>query len=478
MRTEVLVVGSGAGGATTAAVLAAAGVDVLIVEEGPEVAPCSLTPFSIDQMRQQYRNMGELIALGLPSVTFAEGRCVGGSTEVNSGLYHRPHDMTLERWARGWDVKDLAAGSLLEFSEPIERNLTVSTFPSGPPPASRLLQEGAARLQWHAQEIPRWFRFDSPITGVRQSMSLTYLRQARRHGATLWSDTWVERFIVEKGRAIAALVLRGDGTRDRIDFDSVFVCGGAVQSAALLQRSGIRRHVGKTLTMHPTVKAVAHTAAPINDPTDVPVVQVREFYPHMSIGGSATNLPLLGMALMRTRRRLDDLAGLLPHMPIYYAAIRTQGLGRVTALPRMRDPLVTYRITGQDIARLRSAMGRLLEVLLAADTIEVIPSALHADPITSAAQIPEQVAKVTRRTADLMTVHVCSSVPMGEDRSKCAVDSYGRSHEVAGVLVNDASILNDAPGINPQGTVMALATRNAERFLLDHGQTPAAREFS
>ena len=67
---------------------------------------------------------------------------------------------------------------------------------------------------------------------------------------------------------------------------------------------------------------------------------------------------------------------------------------------------------------------------------------------------------------------------MGEDRSKCAVDSYGRSHEVAGVLVNDASILNDAPGINPQGTVMALATRNAERFLLDHGQTPAAREFS
>lgn len=144
----------------------------------------------------------------------------------------------------------------------------------------------------------------------------------------------------------------------------------------------------------------------------------------------------------------------------------------------MRDPLVTYRITGQDIARLRSAMGRLLEVLLAADTIEVIPSALHADPITSAAQIPEQVAKVTRRTADLMTVHVCSSVPMGEDRSKCAVDSYGRSHEVAGVLVNDASILNDAPGINPQGTVMALATRNAERFLLDHGQTPAAREFS
>lgn len=67
---------------------------------------------------------------------------------------------------------------------------------------------------------------------------------------------------------------------------------------------------------------------------------------------------------------------------------------------------------------------------------------------------------------------------MGEDRSKCAVDSYGRSFQADNVVVNDASILNEAPGINPQGTVMALATRNAERFLLDRGQSPAARELS
>jgi choline dehydrogenase-like flavoprotein len=76
-----------------------------------------------------------------------------------------------------------------------------------------------------------------------------------------------------------------------------------------------------------------------------------------------------------------------------------------------------------------------------------------------------------------MTVHVCSSVPMGEDKAICAVDSYGASHEVAGVVVNDASIVNGAPGINPQGTVMALAIRNAEHFLRERGQTPAAREF-
>jgi choline dehydrogenase-like flavoprotein len=458
--------------------LASAGVDVLVLEEGPDVPAGSLTPFSLEQMRGQYRNLGELMALGVPPVSYAEGCCLGGSTEINSGLYHRPHAELLARWSRGWTIEDLDAQSLAGICLAIERNLNVTTFPEGPPPASRLLQQAARRIGWEAQEIPRWFRFDSPTSGVRQTMTLTYLEHARKHGARLRSGAWVERLIIDRGRAKEAVVVEADGRRVRVGFDSVFVCGGAVQSAALLLRSGIRRNVGGTLSMHPTVKAVAHTPEPVNDPTDVPVVQVREFSPHMSMGGSATNLSLLGLALLRTHQDLTGLQDRLRHMPIYYAAIRTQGRGHVRVLPRTRDPLVTYRMTNADIARLRLAMGRLLYVLLQMEGTRAIPSVLDGDPITSTDQIPEQVAKVRRRTAEVMTVHICSSTPMGEDRSRCAVDSYGRSHDVPNVIVNDASILNEAPGINPQGTVMALATRNAERFLDDHGQTPAPREYA
>jgi choline dehydrogenase-like flavoprotein len=476
MKVDVLVVGSGAGGATTAATLASAGVSVLIVEEGPRVTPGSLTPFSLDQMRGQYRSLGQLVALGAPPITYAEGRCVGGSTEINSGLYHRPYEALLDRWVDGWSIEDLSAKSLAPICEAIEHNLNVSRFPEDLPAASQFLQDGADRLDWKAHEIPRWFQFDSPHGGTRQSMMRTYLDFAEKHAAVTQPESWVRRLVVEGGRARHAEVVLADGTEQAIHFDTVFVAGGAVQSAALLLRSGITTNVGRTLSMHPTVKAVAHSREPVNDPQDVPVVQVREFSPHMSMGGSATNLGLLGLALLRTNHDLHDLERLLPNMPVYYAAIQSQGRGRVRVLPGMKDPLVTYRTTGQDISRLQLAMGRLLQVLLAADSVEVIPSALKADAITSVAQIPEQVAKVTRRTADVMTVHVCSSVPMGEDRSKCAVDSWGRSHEVPNIVVNDASILNEAPGINPQGTVMALATRNAERFLIDHGQTPAARE--
>jgi choline dehydrogenase-like flavoprotein len=64
-----------------------------------------------------------------------------------------------------------------------------------------------------------------------------------------------------------------------------------------------------------------------------------------------------------------------------------------------------------------------------------------------------------------MTVHAFSTCPMGEERSRCASDSFGRVHEVPNLHVADASLLCGPPGVNPQGTIMAVARRNALHFL-------------
>lgn len=99
---DVLIIGSGAGGATTAVVLAEAGFDVLILEEGPYVAQGEVQPFSLEQMNRQYRSGGVTVALGLPSIAYTEGRCAGGGTEVNSGLYLRPPVEVVERCANSF----------------------------------------------------------------------------------------------------------------------------------------------------------------------------------------------------------------------------------------------------------------------------------------------------------------------------------------------------------------------------------------
>jgi len=98
LRCEIAVVGSGPGGAITACLLAEAGRDVLLIEEGPNLGLESCLPFSIDEMAQKYRNGGLTSTLGRVKVQYVEGRCVGGGSEINSGLYHRTPLDILEKW--------------------------------------------------------------------------------------------------------------------------------------------------------------------------------------------------------------------------------------------------------------------------------------------------------------------------------------------------------------------------------------------
>ena len=66
-----------------------------------------------------------------------------------------------------------------------------------------------------------------------------------------------------------------------------------------------------------------------------------------------------------------------------------------------------------------------------------------------------------RKRAQLITIHLFSSCPMGENRQRTATDSFGRVWDAPGLYVNDASLLCTAPGVNPQGSVMGFAWRNA-----------------
>lgn len=464
---QVLVVGSGAGGATTAAILAEAGLDVLVVEEGDWVEQGSVVPFSLEQMDRQYRAGGVTVALGRPSIAYTEGRCAGGGTEVNSGLYRRPGQSTLERWRSGWRIADFTDDEFFANCDEIEDALSVQTVPGRHTPASDRLRSGAAALGWDHDEIPRWMSYPAggdASTGQRQSMTRTYLPRALAAGARMICGHRVDRLLIDRGRAFRAELTGPDGGPATIDFDDVVVCGGAIQTPALLQRSGLRGNVGRGLAVHPTVKLAARFDEQINVADDVPVHQVKEFSPDLSFGGSASHPGLVALALTDSWADMRDAVTAWQQIAVYYAAITSEGRGRVTALPGMADPLVTYRLTPRDRALLGQGLARLALVMLEAGANEVYPSFRGAPVVRRRADLASLTASFRATTASVMTVHLCSTVPMGEDRSRTAADSHGLVHSTANVFVNDASLLPDAPGVNPQASVMAVALRNARRL--------------
>ncbi|MEO7429712.1 MAG: GMC family oxidoreductase [Acidimicrobiales bacterium] len=468
LHTEVLVIGSGAGGATTAMVLAEAGRSVLVVEEGPEIEPGSLTPFSLREMEQAYRHHGSSAALGSPPIAYAEGRCVGGSTEVNSGLWHRLPGALAEEWRIRFGLDDFTPEALDRYAARIEALVPVHPVPGAPPRSSAILEEGATKLGWRAVEFPRAFTYDVNGRGTKQTMSRTLLPRARAAGATVLADTAVRKLRIQGDRVLGATCSRrrADGTSEQIHIraDQVVVCGGAVQSPALLQRSGVRRGIGHGLKMHPTIKIAARFPGPV-DHDDVPMHRITEFSPHLAIGGSASRRGHVALALADSGADIADALADWEHVFVYYAAIRSDLGGRVLAVPGMRAPLVTYRLTDSDLSRLARGLVHLGEALLAAGATELYPSIEGGQVVRRPEELVGWWDAVDRSRTNLMTVHLTSSIRMSSDRSKAGTDGFGRVWGVPNLRVNDASLLADAPGVNPQAAIMTIALRNAEHLL-------------
>jgi choline dehydrogenase-like flavoprotein len=474
LRTEIAVVGSGPGGAITACLLAEAGRDVLLIEEGPYVPVDACAPFSIDELVLKYRNGGLTATLGSVKVQYAEGRCVGGGSEINSGLYHRTPPEILEEWARDFGVEGIGERDLVPHFEACERDLSVSRNPNASPAASQKLSDGAQRLGWTSLEVPRWFKFDGEGNGTgtggrRQSMSETYVPRALRGGCRLMPETRVRTLRRDAGSRRWILdaehVSPARGRHSiRIEAESTFVCGGAIQTPALLRRSGITGNVGNSLRLHPMVKFIAHFADEVNTlDMGVPAQQVKEFAPTMTFGASISTPPHLAMALRDQCQAptLDEWR----RMAVYYAATLSTGIGSIRCLPWCGDPLVRYRITAEDLRRLSEALRRLGTLLLEAGATALYPSIASGRRITSPDELHRLSGMLDPVRTNLMTVHLFSSCPMGEDRRRCATDSFGKVNGVENLYIADASLLCSPPGVNPQGSIMALARRNAFRFL-------------
>src|SRR5215510_2950252 len=90
---DVVIVGTGAGGATAARVLSEAGFSVILIEEGPALAPQDRSRGLLDAMSESMRDLATVSTRSSSPMPLLLGRCVGGSTAVNSGIIWRlPED--------------------------------------------------------------------------------------------------------------------------------------------------------------------------------------------------------------------------------------------------------------------------------------------------------------------------------------------------------------------------------------------------
>ena len=472
-EADVVVVGSGPGGSAVARELARAGAVVAVVEEGHLHLPEEHSADAFTAMHRLYRNIGTTMSFGAPPMPIVQPRAVGGGTVIYGAISWRlPRDVY-----DGWVAADPALADTLpwehvdQFDE-IEESLGVApTDPAVAGPNNLLLAKGAAALGLEHRPIRRPVRHceglgrclqGCPI-GAKQSMDRTWLKDAVQAGARVLSGVRVDRVEVSRGRVIGvrgttARVGPLGGQRVRIVAPKVVVCAGAVQSPALLLRSGLSDGiVGTGFMAHPGVSVVGRFAEPVR------------VWRGATQGHEVTGLRREGikieamgydMALVAARapaigRQLADQLSDLAHHAHWGAAIRSTARGRVRS-GRLVGTRVSYSLTGEDVARTKLAIRTMADLMFAAGAewvapgVATLPSRMDPGSVRSAV-FPNKASAYT-----FAATHLFGTCRLGSDPSRSVVNPSFEHHRVTGLYVGDASVFPTNTGVNPATSILAL----------------------
>jgi choline dehydrogenase-like flavoprotein len=250
----------------------------------------------------------------------------------------------------------------------------------------------------------------------------------------------------------------------------VIVAGGAIQTPALLMRSGLRSasgQLGRNLSLHPNAVVTAVFDTDVTGWHGVhQAFQVREFAAD-GIVLTAVNLPptMLAGILPAWGTELGALMADYNRIVTAGPLIEDTGTGRIRNVPGL-GPQVSYQLTDRDAARAVRGVELTAEALFAAGARRVLLPFDGAPEITSPGELRRLLARpVPRRSLQLYSVHLMGTARMSADPRRGVVGSFGEFHGVPGLFVADASLFPGPIGINPMETVVALAMRNAQRLI-------------
>lgn len=478
---DVVVVGSGAGGAVVARELARHGRDVVLVEEGAFLTGKDFSGDPRQMIDLLYRNRGLTAALGRPTIMIPLGRCVGGTTTINSGTCYRAPDYVLEEWRERHGVQGLSEAALRPYFERVEAEVNVHPVPDATYGRnSSLFEAGAQKLGWAGARIPRNERgclgtgvcaFGCP-QDAKQAMHVSYVPRALADGARLYTRCRVTRVLASGGRAMGVVARpldaadRPTGHELRVLARQVVVACGALLTPALLERSaipdpsGVR---GRNLHIHPATRVAALFDEEVRGWEEVPqAYNVHQFTREgIFIQGQfvppAMEAPLLPGVGAEHKARMARYT----RLGSFGALVSDESAGRVRATRGF--PRVTYQLGAADARKLARAIGLTAEIFFAAGAREVY-SGVHSRPVLGALDEARALQRASLPAADfeMMAFHPQGTARMGEDPKAAVTDSTGHVHGTRGLWVSDASLFPSSCKVNPQITIMALATRVAE----------------
>lgn len=492
IECDAVVIGSGAGGAVVARELAEMGHAVVILEEGGYFDRSQFNGRPFDMQRKLSRNAGATFSIGNVGIPIPLGRAVGGSTVINSGTCYRAPARVLARWRDELGLSEFSEDTMEPYYRRVETVLGVeearAEYLGG---AATVIARGCDALGYSHRPLRRNAPdcdgkgvccFGCP-TDAKRSTNVSYIPLALKAGAELFHSAEVVEIMTERGgggRATGVIAhvpdtSAGDsrgGARKSLEVRAraVIVACGALMTPVLLARNGLCNgsgQLGRNLSIHPAVGSIAVFDERIAGFDGIPQgYAVDQFHDEgLLFEGATAPLEIMMAALPMIGQPLIDLAEAWDRVAMFGFMVEDSSRGRVRLV--RGHPVITYVLNDADVALIKRGLEILLDIFFAAGA-ERVYAPVHGFDIIERKSRGDLAGfrsfSPNARDLDLSAYHPLGTARMGRDPRMSVVDVGHQSHEVAGLYIVDGSSVPTSLAVNPQVTIMAMATRAAERI--------------
>ncbi|MFT3700703.1 MAG: GMC family oxidoreductase N-terminal domain-containing protein [Kofleriaceae bacterium] len=478
VECDVVVIGTGAGGAVVGRELAEAGLAVVFVEEGQYFDRSDFTGRAFDMQQKLYRRGGATFSIGNVGIPIPIGQSVGGSTTVNSGTCYRTPERVLHEWQRDLGLVDLGPDQLAPYYERVESVLQVEQAkPELIGGNGHVIAKGCDALGF-TRHHP--LRRNAPAcdgqgvcvfgcpTDAKRSTNVSYVPLALKAGAELFAGAKMTRVLVEGGRAVGVVAKTEAGHSLTVRARTVVIACGSIMTPLVLSQQGLANRsgqLGKNLSIHPACGALAEFDQQILPWQGIPQGYAVEELHEEGILFEGAMLPL-EMSMTATQLigpELVRLAESFDHVASFGFMVEDTSRGSVSAIGGR--PVIRYWLDDNDVSHIKRGMDVLAQIYFAAGARRIHTPISGFDTL----ETPDDLARMRRakihaRDLDLSAYHPLGTARMGVDPAHSVVDPDHQCHDTPGLYVVDGASVPTSLGVNPQVTIMAMATRAAEKI--------------
>jgi len=437
---------------------------VLLIEKGKDVSTFK-KKHTQDEFITKWKNGGLNSTLFPMQISFASGECLGGGSEINSGLFHKPSKKFFDSWSINQNYDKPTEDEIDRHFNDLNKILgSDKILPKSN--SYKHFIEGCLKSKIYYEHVLQFYSsLNNSQTLKKNTMRSTFINLFLKNNGNIQTNFEVIKIKFSKKKKLWNIFGKSNGKTKIFFCKTLFLNGGAIQTNKILINSKLYQKEVSNFKFHPMVKMIVEFDNQIQQGFEnVHPIQLTDQDEQFIAGEASSGAQFIKMSFLKNLELFDYVKKKWKNMSVHHCTF-SFGKGNLVKLPFLNKYFYSYNIDKNQINLIKNALLKSMKVLFNGSAKRIflvkskgIEELNFGNYITKISKIKEP------KELKFSAVHIFGGVKSGENQD-CIVNSFGKSFKYENLYINDSSLINENLLKNPQGTVMFIAKRNIEKFI-------------